>query len=317
MREIYFKKFSCIAGICGVSKFINNILFINNCWNMITQSRYTSENLDEVMNFLRKLYITTGSKDNWYPDRFENTVVDSDDCLLWRETSELVGVSVAEGKYWFIFHNGNQSLIELMITAIEKFSKEKNWDEPNIILSEGQEEIMQVLVRRNYEKKQIIGWRRFRDPRDPVPVCNLPAGYRFRIATPDDFEEIALGVRKVFGHKDFGADILEALSTCSFYRDDLDFLVETNDSELAAFCTFRIDEETGIINLEPLGTLPDHRGKGIAKAMLSEGLLRIKKYNPKVVYIGGAANTEPANKLYDALGYIDKISEIVWVKKNN
>ena len=83
-------------------------------------------------------------------------------------------------------------------------------------------------------------------------------------------------------------------------------------SNLAAFCTFRMDPRSRLTELEPLATMPDHRKKGVAKAMLLEGIDRLYKYKPTLIYIGGAANTPGANALYESTGFIEKIAEHRW-----
>ncbi|MFX1607232.1 MAG: GNAT family N-acetyltransferase, partial [Promethearchaeota archaeon] len=63
----------------------------------------------------------------------------------------------------------------------------------------------------------------------------------------------------------------------------------------------------------PVGTHPDHRGKGLAKAVCAEGIRRVQKYNPTCIVILGAASTEAAAKLYHSLGF-EKEDVHIWKK---
>ena len=65
--------------------------------------------------------------------------------------------------------------------------------------------------------------------------------------------------------------------------------------------------------LEPVGTHPDHRGKGLAKAVCGESIRRVLKYNPTCIVILGAASTEGAAKLYSSLGF-EKEDVHLWKK---
>ena len=83
---------------------------------------------------------------------------------------------------------------------------------------------------------------------------------------------------------------------------------------IASFCTFRLDPNSKIISLEPMGTNPDFRKLGLGKALLSEGIQRSMKYDPPFFYIDGAAATPAANRLYDVTGFKEKYPINSWVK---
>ncbi len=76
-----------------------------------------------------------------------------------------------------------------------------------------------------------------------------------------------------------------------------------------------MDPLTKIKSLEPMGTHPNHRRKGLGKILIYEGTKRALRYNPTMFNIGGAADTPVANKLYDSTGYKEKYSYHKWAKK--
>jgi len=86
------------------------------------------------------------------------------------------------------------------------------------------------------------------------------------------------------------------------------------DGSIASFCTFRVDPQSRVTELEPMGTLPEHRGKGLAKAILTEVFRRLAGYDPSLLYIGGAANTPEANRLYEATGFTERNDYYYWQK---
>jgi ribosomal protein S18 acetylase RimI-like enzyme len=76
-----------------------------------------------------------------------------------------------------------------------------------------------------------------------------------------------------------------------------------------------MDPVSRITSFEPMGTHPSYRGLGLAKVLIFEGLKRDMKYNPALFYIGGAANTPAANRLYDSVGFAQKLAEDCWNKE--
>ena len=82
------------------------------------------------------------------------------------------------------------------------------------------------------------------------------------------------------------------------YRRDLDIVAIAPDGEVAAFCTFWYDDVTRSAYIEPVGTRPAHQKKGLGKAVITEGLRRLKAMGGLAASVHGFS--VPANKLYNA-----------------
>ena len=63
-----------------------------------------------------------------------------------------------------------------------------------------------------------------------------------------------------------------------------------------------------------MGTHPDYRRMGLAKALISEGMRRLKKYDPLNLYIAGAADNPAANRLYEVTGFEKSGTYYYWSK---
>lgn len=83
---------------------------------------------------------------------------------------------------------------------------------------------------------------------------------------------------------------------CPLYRRDLDLVAVAPDGELAAFCTVWFDDVTRTGYFEPVGTSPDHQRKGLGKAIMTEGLRRLKRLG--AVHATVAGYSEAAIALY-------------------
>jgi ribosomal protein S18 acetylase RimI-like enzyme len=93
---------------------------------------------------------------------------------------------------------------------------------------------------------------------------------------------------------------------------DLDLVVVDTSGKIVSFCTFRFDAPSGLTELEPMGTLDAYRNMGIGRALLVEGFRRLQEYKPSVLYIGGAANRPPANRLYELTGFTERYDLVRW-----
>ena len=83
------------------------------------------------------------------------------------------------------------------------------------------------------------------------------------------------------------------------YRRDLDLVVVAPEGELAAFCTIWYDDVTRNGYFEPVGTSPSYQRKGLGKAIMSEGLRRLK--NMDSVHATVAGFSVAANALYTSV----------------
>jgi len=60
------------------------------------------------------------------------------------------------------------------------------------------------------------------------------------------------------------------------YSSDWDFIVVDNKGEHLAFCLAWLDPENMIAELDPVGTHPDHRRKGLAKAVINNCFVKLR-----------------------------------------
>lgn len=90
-----------------------------------------------------------------------------------------------------------------------------------------------------------------------------------------------------------------SIQRCPLYRRDLDLVAVAPDGELAAFTTVWFDDVTRTGYFEPVGVSPDHQRKGLGKAIMTEGLHRLKKIG--ALYATVAGYSEAAIALYSSV----------------
>jgi mycothiol synthase len=91
----------------------------------------------------------------------------------------------------------------------------------------------------------------------------------------------------------------ERIQAAPLYRRDLDVVAVAPDAAIAAFCTVWFDDATRSAMVEPLGVVPAHRRKGLARAVLTDGLRRVQRLGADLAFVGG--HSEAANALYGSV----------------
>ena len=140
---------------------------------------------------------------------------------------------------------------------------------------------------------------------EPVAVVPPAAGYVVR-SLGDGLELLERCYASGLGFHD--GDPLQAvenrddptwyrnIQTAPLYRRDLDLVAVAPDGAIAAFATLWLDDVTRSVYVEPVATVPAHRRRGLARAVLTEGLRRVRRMGADLATVGGYA--EGANALY-------------------
>jgi GNAT superfamily N-acetyltransferase len=99
------------------------------------------------------------------------------------------------------------------------------------------------------------------------------------------------------------------------YRRDLDLVVEAPAGEIAAFACLWYDDVTRACTFEPVGTTPEHQRRGLAKAVIAEGMRRAKELGALFATVGGGGESNPpAEPLYVCMFQKEGVSATGWLK---
>ncbi len=97
------------------------------------------------------------------------------------------------------------------------------------------------------------------------------------------------------------------------YRPELDLVAMASSGEVVAFTTVWFEEATQCGYFEPVGTVPEHQRRGLARCLLLEGMQRLRSLGATKVIVSGY--NPPANALYKSvLGPVFDTS-IPWEKR--
>ena len=87
------------------------------------------------------------------------------------------------------------------------------------------------------------------------------------------------------------------------YDMSLDIVAEAPDGSLAAFCTVWWDAENRMGVFEPVGCHSEHRRRGLAAAVMIEGIRRLVALGATVAHVTTGRGNNAAQALYASLGF--------------
>ena len=151
---------------------------------------------------------------------------------------------------------------------------------------------------------------------DPLPVVLLAEGYTIRSVQDNDadVERWVACSNKTFGqsyapemHRNFQHD-------SPSHNYDLHLIAETPDGLFAAFSGLTVEETNRYAVFEPVGTHPNHRRKGLAQALMYEGIRRLQALGTTDVVYVASWGTADAGKFYAAIGMEHYATFTAWEK---
>jgi mycothiol synthase len=135
----------------------------------------------------------------------------------------------------------------------------------------------------------------------PSPI--LPDGYSIRSARGVE-EAAALAAIHVAS---FGAtwtpELYRRYMTAPGYAAEREYVVVAPDDTFAAFTVTWHDPLNRIGLLEPVGTHPDHRRRGLGKALVLHAMHRMKAAGMTHATVANSGTNEAARELYAACGF--------------
>lgn len=175
-----------------------------------------------------------------------------------------------------------------------------------VSIADADEEMIRIALARGYETTDRRGYELVYElgvePGSPA----LPPGFEMLSLTP------ALTDRYIDLHRAAWArpqrpstydraqhDLVTAMPDL---RYDLVPIVAVGDGTLAAYCMSWWDPRSSSVEIEPLGTHPDHRRLGLARAIVHEVFRRSHALGAKYVMVWGSTANPEAEALYLSAG---------------
>jgi ribosomal protein S18 acetylase RimI-like enzyme len=132
---------------------------------------------------------------------------------------------------------------------------------------------------------------------------DLPQGYVLTtVATDADIAARVKAGRAAFKGSTNTVEKYRFCRTTPLYRPGLDTLITAPDGSVAAFALAWLDPLTLAVELEPVGTHPDHQRRGLGAAVCRAALRAARAMGGQQVLVAADGTNPAANGLYASLG---------------
>jgi predicted N-acetyltransferase YhbS len=243
----------------------------------------------------------------------------ADSIRLWEnDEGNVVAVTASEypwlGDVFFLRHPEFDALEEMFEDA------EHNLVHPekrtlHVHIYEHDEQLKAVALSRGYQKDV----DRFEEDselviRGELAEPELPEGFVIQsMADENDLERRRKAFGRGFNHEDPkewpSLFSYQELQKAPDYRKEQDLYVVAPDGEFVSFCILWWDEQNRMGILEPVGTVPEYRRKGLARAVVYEAVRRAAALGAEKVVVGAGL------EFYPAIGFEKKHANYVWVRE--
>lgn len=289
----------------------------------------------QVRDFLRQVWRFTDDKTmNWnvarldynrwhmYRNCYELDLLDY--IYICQCQSEIVAVFIADCQsgYHLQVHPDHYTS-ELFDSLLEFFNNEIVTSEKivsaHIPSPAGDKIFEEALIKAGFEPSNWIEVRREKILAKIFPAPVLPFGFSIRaMGAEEEFPARSWASWRAFhpdepDEKYEGWEWYRNITLCPLYRRDLDLICMAPDDSIAGFATVWLDDYNQTGYFDPVGIIPDHWRKGLGRALLSEGFIRLQNLGAKRAYI--ESYNAPAHALYESVGLKTVKSLRTWIRK--
>jgi mycothiol synthase len=292
-----------------------------------------------IREFLRQIFLLNDRRElSWQVARFDywrwHGILNMndgslEDVSLWEtEDGQIAALLNPEGlgEVHFSIHPAfytSELAAEMVIQAEESLAVTHPDGQKKLTawVNEHQTFLKKALIQRGFIQGEYAEYMRYRSLDEPILDAHVPAGYTVRslgdglellercyasgLAFHDDDIHIARDNRD---HPQWYRN----LQTAPLYRRDLDIVAIGPDGAVASFCTTWFDDVTRSAYFEPVATVPAHQRRGLGKAVMCEGLRRLKRMGATKAFVG--SYSPEAHALYASVGFTEYELLEVWHK---
>lgn len=244
---------------------------------------------------------------------------------LWKDEGTLIAFSLIDPYFNLRFTIFNEMRTMLLEDKIVKWGKECVWNHNNLFgknrtldasFEKSDVQNLRMLKRHGFVQEDIRTLRYSRSMDIPIEYISLPDGFIVRpVKSEDEVSELVSLHRAAFKSDQMTIEERLAIMRTLNYIRDLDLVVTAPDDKLIAFCICGIEDTSKNVGYtDPIGTHPDWQQRGMANAVIRDGLRRLKSRGVKKVELGTSSKNIPMQKLAGKSGFTVE-SELLWFSK--
>ena len=139
---------------------------------------------------------------------------------------------------------------------------------------------------------------------DPIAVPTLPQGFSVRgVAGENEITNRASAHREAFHPSRVTDEGSARLMRMRDYDRELDVVAVAPEGTLAAYAMTWLDVTNQVGEFEPVGTRPSFQRRGLARAVLLQGMRRLRERGANTVLVCTGSANENAIRLYESVGF--------------
>jgi len=251
-----------------------------------------------------------GRLDNWrfagYTQKIrEELTYYQKNAHLWRkDNKDLVGFFISEnGKEYFELqiHPSYRFLEDEMLQwTIEHWARGKKQIVTNIYACDRSR--IRLLEKYKFVRHELVGVDYRYDTKNYTKDIDMNKSFHIETFSENYDYEAKIETQRVAFSRDksqLNREWLETKIMAPGYSSDWDFAVVSSEGKQVAFCVAWLDRENKIAEIDPVGTHPDYRKRGFAKAVITNCFIRLKQSGIEKVQIQGFS--EAGKNLYNSL----------------
>ncbi len=235
---------------------------------------------------------------------------------LWEDGGKLVGLACYEmdlGECFLSVREGYDHLLYDMLEYVEKELVAISDDKRilSVWITDKEKVKSQLLRKKGYKKVYTEPITIFSYDKDFVEVDLLEGYSLYSLKEENDIKKIHACLWKGFDHGPDPDDDHEGrlfMQSGPNFRKDLTMIIKAPNGDYACYAGMWFDDQNKYAYTEPLATVPEHRGKGLATIALIEAMKKTKELGAKYCF-GGVPD------FYKSIGFETICFREEWKKK--
>jgi ribosomal protein S18 acetylase RimI-like enzyme len=286
---------------------------------------HSEAELEEMEALLIDSYSASRRPFNWRPALLENWSYASrylepaeyftSRARLWRNgTGRLVGFVI---RYYGITYPQIHPAYRWVEASIFDWA-ERNWagDQARVhtLAFDHDSERQELLGRRGYVEAGPAETIRIYDLAKEYPEVPLPLGFRVATLAENGDWVGRIVLENAIWNAALDRAWFAGKSSAPHYWFDWDLLLISPEGKQVAACLVWIDGKNRMAEIDPLGTHPHYRGRGLARALVTDSFRRMWASGVRYAYIAASWDNEAANHLYGSLRPLETYQAHRWTK---
>jgi ribosomal protein S18 acetylase RimI-like enzyme len=284
-----------------------------------------------MLEFLSSATSTAPPGAYWHPGdviwgMYQNTVFDPHRRVrLWEDGDELLGFAWLEEPDGVVMHvhprlRGSGSLEGEMLDWAARQTRAvfgaRAGDELWTRVPEDDPRPAAFLTDLGFVRDPDHTLKMSRDLDDPLPSHLQPGDWTVReVGGEEEWEERVEVHREVWNPSQVTLEAYRRVRESPGYDPRLDLVAVVPDGTFGSYCICWFDPGSHAGLFEPVGTRPAYRGKGLGKAVMLEGLRRLREMGARAALVAALHDNEAAARLYESVGFETVNRERLYGKK--